>query len=373
MKQTAAVCKRAARFFLFLAPAALALCLLWLCASSQPFADFYTTQIFPALAAPVALLTSLFPFSLTELLCVLAVPGLLALLVCFTVRLIRSKKKGRTIKKAVRFCGWLFSWAFCLYMLFHGLNFYRQPLGDALGYADTPKTSQQLSAVCTDLAQKVSALRETLEEDENGVMKLSEGISATLAQTRRTIASAKEELGFLKGYNVRPKGVLLSHWWSYTGITGMYFPFFVESNINIDVVNHTIPHTVCHELAHTYGYAREDEANFIGYLLCVTSDSPEYQYSGYLAAYNWCANALYQYEPAEWEKCYAMVSEEVRRDLQAQSQYWNQFQGEVLQASSAVNDTFLKVQNQTDGVLSYNRAVALVLAQYEKEGFFSVP
>lgn len=370
MTQVGIICRRFLHFFLFLLPALLALCLLWGCTASQPFADFYTTQIFPSLAAPIALITSLFPVSLTELLCILAIPGIFILLACFIVRTVRSKNKGRTIKKAVRFCGWLFSWAFLLYMLFHGLNFYRQPLWNALNYANTPKTPQQLSAVCTDLAQRASALRESLEEDENGVLKLPDGISATLAQSRQIVAAAKEKLNFLEGYSVRPKGVMLSHWWSYTGITGMYFPFFVESNINTDVVDHTIPHTICHEVAHTYGYAREDEANFIGYLLCISSNSPAFQYSGYLAAYNWCANALYQYDPEEWKKCFEWVSDGMRRDLQAQSRYWDQFQGEVMQASTAVNDTFLKAQNQSDGVLSYDRAVALVLAQYEKEGFF---
>ena len=58
----------------------------------------------------------------------------------------------------------------------------------------------------------------------------------------------------------------------------------------------------------------------------------------------------------------------MRRDFAAQNAYWKQFEGEVMDVSSAVNDGFLKAQDQEDGVLSYNRAVALIMAQYEKDG-----
>ena len=45
---------------------------------------------------------------------------------------------------------------------------------------------------------------------------------------------------------------------------------------------YNIPHTICHELSHLKGFMREDEANFIGYLACIGSDSPDFRYSGYL-------------------------------------------------------------------------------------------
>ncbi len=81
------------------------------------------------------------------------------------------------------------------------------------------------------------------------------------------------------------KPVQLSHWWSYTGITGMYFPFFAEANVNIDVPDSGIPATAAHELAHTRGFAREDECNFLAYLACIHHSSGDVRYSGYLSAY----------------------------------------------------------------------------------------
>ena len=55
---------------------------------------------------------------------------------------------------------------------------------------------------------------------------------------------------------------------------------------------YNIPHTICHELSHLKGFMREDEANFIGYLACIGSDSPDFRYSGYLTGWVYAGNAL---------------------------------------------------------------------------------
>ena len=39
---------------------------------------------------------------------------------------------------------------------------------------------------------------------------------------------------------------------------------------------------IAHHKAHQRGYAKEDEANFIGYVICINSTEPYVRYSGYL-------------------------------------------------------------------------------------------
>lgn len=51
-------------------------------------------------------------------------------------------------------------------------------------------------------------------------------------------------------------------------------------------------------------------------------------------------------------------------DLAYNNAYWNHFDGKVAEASTRMNDTYLKLQNQTDGVKSYGRMVDLMLAYY---------
>ena len=41
------------------------------------------------------------------------------------------------------------------------------------------------------------------------------------------------------------------------GIAGLYFPFTGEAIVNGDDLPDTLPFTICHELAHQAGFARE--------------------------------------------------------------------------------------------------------------------
>lgn len=223
--------------------------------------------------------------------------------------------------------------------------------------------------MCIDLAKKASAERENLNVDENGCMKLSQGIPDTLKLAGDGYAKLDKQYPYLWGVVNRAKPVMLSHWWSYTGITGMYFPFFMEANVNIDQPDSGIPASAAHELAHTRGFAKEDECNFFACLSCFESSSADYRYSGYQMAYIYCSNALYSYNKSMWRTANTYCSEGVKNDLNQQNRYWTAFEGKTQQAATAVNDSFIKMQGGKGGVLSYDQVVGLLLAYYEKEGF----
>ena len=67
-----------------------------------------------------------------------------------------------------------------------------------------------------------------------------------------------------------------------------------------------IPFTMLHELSHTVGFMREDEANFIAWLAGRESDSPIIRYSTFVCALNHCMNALYS---ADENKYYVVLDE----------------------------------------------------------------
>jgi len=65
----------------------------------------------------------------------------------------------------------------------------------------------------------------------------------------------------------------------------------------------------------------------------------------------------------ELAKTYSM---DVYNDFQHQQAYWKQFQGKVKKLASQMNDTYLKLNGQADGVRSYGRMVDLLLAERRK-------
>lgn len=324
----------------------------------------FSRGIFRFLVTLIGVPISFLPVSLTEILAVLALPAVIALAVWRIWRRIRKKRGGRFWRGVT----WVLCSLLLLYMLLHGVNFYRTPLSELMELDTTPKDAAFLQEVCIELAERASAAREETAENDAGVTVLSTSLSETLVQAGDGYSALTERYAFLKGAVTRVKPVQLSHRWSYTGITGTYFPMLAEANVNIDVPAFSLPATAAHEIAHTRGFSREDECNFLGFLSCMVHPSADYRYSGYLFAYIYCSNALYEYDEEAWYTVYAHCSDGVRRDLVAQNEYWAAFKGPVQEASSAVNDEFLQAQGTEDGVLSYNRVVELLLAYYETVG-----
>ena len=61
-----------------------------------------------------------------------------------------------------------------------------------------------------------------------------------------------------------------------------------------------------------------------------------------------------------------MLSPKAAQDLKWNNQFWDQYDGKVAEASTQLNDRYLKAHSQEDGVRSYGRMVDLMLAYYRE-------
>ena len=321
--------------------------------------------VFRSVSIPLGFLVSLLPFSITEICVLLLVPALLILLGIFIYRFCRSQQKKKTAEKAGRFVCAVLSVLALLFMIMHGGNYSRHSLTDLMQLENKTYDAEFLQQVTIDLAKKASAAREMVQEDENGCMVFSTSMTHILSEADTGYHSLSKTYPFLFTSVSRAKPVMVSHYWSYTGITGVYCPWLGEANVNTDVPHSGIPHTAAHELAHTIGFAREDACNFLGFLSCIHNENPDFIYSGYLSAYIYCSNALYRYDTKLWKQAALHCSDGVNRDLKQRNQYWKQFQGDVMHTTDKVNDSFIKFNGVETGVLNYNEAVSLILQYYD--------
>lgn len=350
-----------------LAPIAL---LLNLAAARYPaFAEWYAVTVYPRLSLAVNAVTSPIPFSLAELLIPLTVLALLACLLGTVIKVFRGKN-GRA-GPALRFLLNLACAAGAVgfvFVLFCGINYSRYTFAQTSGLPVQPSSRKELTALCGSLAGDVNTLRSKVQTDKNSVMKLNRpSVYATAQEARAAYDRIHLEYPLLRpGYGA-PKPVFASRLMSQADITGIFFPFTFEANVNTDIPAYSIPVTMCHELSHLRGYMREDEANFIGYLVCEKSGDTDFEYSGKMLAFIQTSNALYAADPDSAEKIFAGLSDGVRRDLSANTAYWKQFEGPVARFSNSVNDSYLKANRQTDGVKSYGRMVDLLLAEYRQK------
>ena len=352
-------------------PATLALLLYLLLPHAPRFTEYVLVRrVFKVVVFPFEWVISLFPFSVTEAVVLSGIPALLTLLIIFVIRMVKSEEKRRTAERGARFVCWCLSVAFLLYMVSDGANYSRVPVAELMDLPDRSYTKEELYLCTRDLAQKASAARQNVPEDKDGCAALSVSRSELLRETDDCYLKLQKKYPFLTSGTRRVKSVALSHLWSYTGYTGVYCPWFCEASINTDVPVCEFGHTAAHEVAHTMGFAKEDECNFLGWLACAKSGQPDYVYSGYFQAYIYCANALYKADRGLWKKAYSELSDGVVRDLRNGREYWKQFEGEVQETSQNFNDAFIKANGVKSGVFSYDEMVELMLRYYDQCGLF---
>lgn len=330
-----------------------------------PLEAVYSTGLYIQLIRPYSMITGIFPFSVAELLIISAVVYGTYTAMKTAVRLKRRTGPGAIQVFRVGLQG-LLALAFIVvsFQLMWGLNYNRQPFAEIAGLTVQPSGVNELAGLAQKLVDRANALRLQVNEDEQGVMKVSGGISDMFSRAQLGYDAAGEVYPELAGRYGRPKGILLSPYFSYTGITGIYFPFTGEANVNTSIPQYMLPSTTMHEMAHQRGFAREDEANYIAYLTSTLHPDTDFQYSGVMLALNYTMNQLYRYAPESWLEIREQYSDGLIRDLSAWQAYRERYRGKVWTASNNVNNSYLVLNKQTDGVHSYGRMVDLLLADY---------
>ena len=65
-----------------------------------------------------------------------------------------------------------------------------------------------------------------------------------------------------------------------------------------------------------------------------------------------------------YAQVYGQLTAAVLADLDANHEFWEQYEGRVAKAQEAVNDAYLKENGQSEGVKTYGRVVDLMLVEF---------
>ena len=344
--------------------------------------ELFAKRIYKVISQAIGFVTGWLPFSLAEVIVIVGPCVILALLIHQIIRAICVKKISeqsnrsigqlwfQLIMTAVQNMLCLISIIFFVYILLCGINYHRYSVQYYLGLSVENSSVEELEGLLMELANQATSLRSNLiTENEDGGYVLPMSKRELGQEARQAYKNLAKEYEIFEGHYPVPKPVLFSKWMSYTQITGIFTCWTMEANVNIDISPYSIGSTMCHELAHLYGFMREDEANYISYMACLASDSLDLQYSGTMLALIHTGNALYKKDADRYVEIYRNhYSEAVVRDLIANNKYWDKFEEtKVAETAEKVNDTYLKVNNQTDGTQSYGRMVDLLLAEYRQQ------
>jgi len=339
---------------------------LQLAASASPslVERLYSERLYRAVAATFAASLGRVTFSVGEVLLGLAVAGAALWSLRVLVRLARARGRRRSVLLSALTRAWVASGALYLaFLVLWGLNYRRPPYAALAGLDARPAAIAELRAVCEKLVAASNRAREGLPEDGAGVARLADGRSGALGRAPAGYDEAARLEPVLEGASAPAKPVMVSTGLSYLGISGIFSPFTGEANVNMTLPDPDVPFAACHELAHAHGFAREDEANYVGYLACTRHPDPDFRYSGWLAASVYALNALGRVDRDGHTQLDARRAPGVRRDLAALVAWAERYRGPAERVSQVVNNAYLKSQGQKEGVRSYGRMVDLLIAE----------
>ena len=365
---------------------------------NSDFCDWYAEHIFPVWLNTFARLTSKVPFSVGEIMLVLAVAITVFGIVFFMINLIMHGRFSLTLKKYGKAYAWLvlvvcYVMTFNCFILYHATGFTQkyvvnanspetmvvdisddavaQALQTEMSDSSNIYTRKNLTTLRNYLVEKCNTLSEQIERDENGNIIYDKDI---IEESVKAMQKMGEKYDQLSGFYVSPKYLSCSGFFSQQYIMGYYFPFSMEANINSAMYITNVAPTVCHELAHTKGFMYEKDANLIGYLACINSDDTFLQYCGYLSVLNYVNNDFYETigKNKEVYKKNTRISDCVADDnIFLTKENWQAVEKKavvktatVKKVSATLMETSLKMNGVEEGMKSYNEVVGLLIDYY---------
>ena len=328
---------------------------------------YYSRGLFPLIARALSF-SKFVSFSLAEFLLALLLAALVAGCAWLARRLYVRRTEARALLlSALSTALWAAGLALALFMLVFGLNYQRQPLAESFQLEQRDPTAPEIVSISGDV---VDGINRNYEESGAGI-EAGRGsrIPLSIDELYAVLESAYESEPLLRGASgarVQPKPVYFSGLMSRLGMSGVYSPFTGEPNYNSLQTDCDLPFNVAHEMAHQRGFAREDEANFIAFLVCTKASNAYVRYSGYLGALR-VLGVLFRVAPERYRETVAALGEGPRADLRARAQFWARYSGRLSQIGQGVNHVYLKVNGVRSGVRNYNEASALIVGYYLKQ------
>lgn len=328
--------------------------------------SFYSIRFNKITVQLLSSITNKIPFSLGEIIIYIAVFSAVYYTLDTVIKIFKNIRSIKNIaSNFILNLGIIISILYFLFIILWGLNYNRVPLREVIEVKKEKYSVNDLTNLYEHIIKKANTLREEVKEDSNDIMKVNGGYKSAFQRAHKGYDKASNIFPNLRGEYGKPKPILASKFLNYTRITGMYFPFTGEANVNIDTVDISLPATTAHEMAHQRGYANEDEANFIAYITCIMHPDADFQYSGYMLALTYVNNALYKEDYSLLEDLNKKISKDVKKDMKYESEFWEKYEGNIDKLSSEINDKYLKANGVEDGEKSYGRMVDLLLRYYE--------
>ena len=250
-----------------------------------------------------------------------------------------------------------------IYLLFNlmwGINYNRLGITAQLNLKIEKYSLVELKEINFILVQKINENKLVLLTNKNT------DTTNLFEETKRAYDSASKKYTYLAYENKSIKKSMYSWFCNYASIDGYYNPFTGEATVNTSVPSFTQPFTICHEVAHQLGYAKEMEANFVGYIAATSSNNYYFKYSTYADLFTYANNTLRIADSTAAISYRKLLLPEVIQDFKARRKFNLEHAGALEPFFRILYGKFLEHNQQPLGILSYDEVTAFIIAYHKK-------
>jgi len=328
--------------------------------SSPTLVETFYTRCFYSFSSNLArAFLGWIPFSIGDI----AYSFIILFLLLRLIRFFRKKSPGQPkwpiIKQRILKGILAIVWVWLIFQVLWGFNYYRENVGVQFALVDREPSPNELRQLTTYLLNETNGYAEG-----RSTLKFNKGNE--LLVVLEAYDSIAKQYPFLTYANPSFKTSLFGVMGSYMGYGGYYNPFSGEAQVNDQLPVFLLPFTSAHEVAHQLGYAKESDANFVGYLASMYSTDSSLKYSANLEMFLYANAALKKYESAASKKLYDSLGSIARHDLKIYKSYIQKYQGPIDEFTTRFYTQFLHLNNQPEGMQSYSRVVYWLFNYWNK-------
>lgn len=329
------------------------------------FAEFWTRYPAQALRFLLAKCTGVLHFSTVEWV-VFSLPLLLVAYFFFSNRSLRRDGSAYNYYRWLLplLCGILT--ILTLFFTAFAPGYFRYSLAKNLSLEDREVSAQELYDTASIVCDEIDQLKGEITFRYNGESIMPYDFDELVEKINQAYAAYAAGEDFVGHFRSRAKPIASSSLFTYTHISGVYTFMTGEVNINVNYPDFIRPFTVAHEFSHQRGIAKEEEANFVAYLVCIGSDDAFIRYSGYANLLQYLMDALGKADSSLYAKLRSeRLPAEANGEFSAYSLFFRKYsQSTASNVTGAVNNAFLSSQGEKAGTASYGLVVDLAVAYY---------
>ncbi len=276
----------------------------------------------------------------------------------------------------VQWLGWVLAGASLLFTLhtgMYGLNSYAGPLCEDIRLEKTSYTVTELAEATTYFRDIAGSLATQVPRDVSGAPDYP-SFSELADQAGNGFDNLVKEkyMSVFAGSTAPVKELGWADMYTSMGIVGVTMGLTGEAAVNPQTPAVAMPFVMCHEMAHRMCINLERDANLAAFLACDVNESPIFRYSGYLMAYRYCLNALWDVGTSSAQAAVADISRNVhpllQQDLDSYDAFFDAHRNQAAaDFANSANDTYIKVSGDESGVASYDEVHDLLVSWYIQE------